>query len=266
MKKTAIIANYGKTKIGSVLISLINGEPFIITGGKKAMSSGPAHLASMLHGWNYTGTETIIDNYHDITDDELNHLCGGNMEYFRKAQTDDVSIECIEPDQIRLRDKKIEDAKIQQIMQDQKNNPSNYTRSAEFIKTTLDEIEQNQKKSADERIAEFESEKVPIWSIFSIATARAKVLIKEFQIQWKQLEQKVFHQMAEQMVKTGDIHIQIYPHHLHDYFVEHLPANEYAFVMFICGQEFIALQKKLELFLESPIRKMSMLAAGKFRA
>lgn len=261
MKKTAIIPSSGKTKVGTVLISLFNGQPFIITGGKKGMSSGPAHLASMLHGWNYTGTETIVIDYNDITDDELNHMCGGRMENFRKAQTNDVVIECIELLDMQLRERKTEDEKIQQIMNDQKKNPDNHERTGEFIKSQLDEMEKKERKPADQRIADAESEGVPIWSIFGIEKSRAEILIKEFDLHWKKIESNAVDVMTKELENSGGLCVHILPHHIHDYFENHLSANEYGFVMFICGQSFYALQKQMESFVDLPLGRLAKIVS-----
>lgn len=244
MKKTAIIANYGKTKIGTVLISLFNGTPFIVTGGKKGVGSGPAHLASMLHGWNYTGEQVHVNNYHDITDDELNQICGGHLDMFRKAQTDDVIIECIELNDMQIRESKSKN--------DLKNGIANENQNADETK----------KKSADERIADAEKEGVPIWSIFGIEKSRAEILIKEFNLHWKKIESNSVDVMTKELADTGTLRVHILPHHIHDIF-ECLPSNEYGFVMFICGQSFYGLQKKMESFADSPFGKLARVFAKK---
>lgn len=261
MKKTAIIPSNGRTKVGTVLISLLNGQPFIITGGKNASASGPAHLASMLHGWNYTGTQTIVNDFHNITDYELNHMCGGKMEQFRKAQTDDVSIECVEILDIQLRERKIVDREIEQIRENQKKNPDNHERTGDFIKGKLDEMEQKEKRTADQRIADAENEGVPIWSIFGIEKSRAEMLIKEFELQWKNIERDAIEIMVKEFGNSGDLHIQTLPHHMHDSFEKNLSSNEYGFVMFICGQRFYSLQKQMETFSDSPLGKIAKIVS-----
>lgn len=261
MKKTAITPSNGKTKVGTVLISLLNGQPFIITGGRQGMNSGHVHLASMLHGWNYTGTETIVNDFHDITDDELNHMCGGKMEQFRKAQSNDVAIECVELLDIQMREWRNKHDNIEQIREDQKKNPANHERTGEFIKGKLDEIEQKEKRTADQRIADAENEGVPVWSIFGIEKSRAEILIKEFELQWKNIERDAIEIMVKEFGNSGDLHIQILPHHMHDSFEKNLSSNEYGFVMFICGQRFYSLQKQMETFSDSPQGKIAKIVS-----
>ena len=53
-----------------------------IVGGKKGSSSGKAFLSSVWYGWNYTGKEVNVDNFHDISQGEFSEMTGGHPDWF----------------------------------------------------------------------------------------------------------------------------------------------------------------------------------------
>lgn len=238
MKKTSI-QNYNVTKIGTVLISILNGTPFIITGGSKGSSSGPAHLASMLHGWNYTGEQVMIKDYHNITDDELNQLCGGSLERFRKAKSDDVEISCIELNDLRIRENVIIDQKqhVENIMQDQKENPDNAKRTAESIKEKLNELADEDSKGIN--------------TIFLISKERSAVLLERIET----LSNPIFEEANKNFIASmasanSTVKYTVRLHPIAAHFRTYDP-DEYAFAMFVIGQKFALQMKNIKEFAAS---------------
>lgn len=230
MKKTTI-NKQNAVKIGSVLISLFDGKPFIITGGVDGQSSGPAHLASLLYGWNYTGKQVMIKNYHNITIDELKELTGGHIDMFSLASTGDVVIEHIELDEMRNRHFKSVEEQINHAFGIPNQSSEN--------------------KSDDQRIKDGQKNDVHIATIFGLSIERADELLKEYQPMWKRCEEKTTMKLFESLSKKENgIHVEIYPHHINDHFSKY-PANEYAFVMFVVGQEFCRLGNAINGFLNS---------------
>ncbi len=61
----------------------LTGKIFVIVGASKASPDGQCFLASIDHGWSYTGEVVSVVDSHNITEEELTKMMGGHRDSFK---------------------------------------------------------------------------------------------------------------------------------------------------------------------------------------